>query len=186
MNTAWKLSTYYNFKNQWFWTSLVVQWLRLWAPNVEVQGLIPGPGTRPHMPQLRAHMLQTKTQHSQLNLKTKNSDSRLPQQSTTWDSVLPSQWSESHSVVSDSLRPHGLYSLWNSPGQNTGVGSHSLLQRIFPNQGSNPGLPHGRRILYQLSHQGSPRILEWVAYLFSSGDLTQESNHGFLHCRWIL
>ena len=43
-----------------------------------------------------------------------------------------------------------------------------------------------RQILYQLSHQGSPRILEWVAYLFSSGDLTQESNHGFLHCRWIL
>ena len=74
--------------------------------------------------------------------------------------------SESCSVVSDSLRPHGLYSPWNSPGQNTGVGSHSLLQ-IFPTQGSNPGLPHCRWILYQLSHQGSPRILEWVAYPFS-------------------
>ena len=62
--------------------------------------------------------------------------------------------SESHSVVSDSLLPHGLYSPWNSPGQNTGVGSLSLLQGIFPTQGSNLGLPHCRRILYQLSHQG--------------------------------
>ena len=50
--------------------------------------------------------------------------------------------SESCSVVSDSLQPHGLYSPWNSPGQNTGVGSLSLLQGIFPTQGSNPGLPH--------------------------------------------
>ena len=77
--------------------------------------------------------------------------------------------SESHSVVSDSLRPHALYSPWNSPHQNTGVGSLSLLQRIFPIQGSNPGLPHCRRILYQLSRNGSPTILEWVAYPFSSG-----------------
>ena len=53
---------------------------------------------------------------------------------------------------------------WNSPGQNIGVGSLSLLQGIFPTQGSNPGLPHYRRILYQLSHKGSPGILEWVAY----------------------
>ena len=52
--------------------------------------------------------------------------------------------------------------------KSTGVGSLSLLQRIFPTQGLNPGLPHCRRILYHLSHQGSPRILEWVAYPFSS------------------
>ena len=66
--------------------------------------------------------------------------------------------SESRLVVSDSLRPHGLYSPWNSLGQKTGVGSLSLLQGIFPTQGSNPGLPHYRRILYQLSYQGnSPR-----------------------------
>ena len=64
--------------------------------------------------------------------------------------------SESHSAMSDSLRPHGLYSPWNSPGQNTGVGSLSLLQGIFPTQGSNPGIPHHRQIPYQLSHQGSP------------------------------
>ena len=51
----------------------------------------------------------------------------------------------------------------NSPGQNTGVGSHSLLQGIFPTQGLKPGFAHCRQILYQLSHQGSPRILEWVA-----------------------
>ena len=73
------------------------------------------------------------------------------------------------SAVSDPLRPHGLYSSWNSPGQNTGVGSLSLLQGIFPTQGSNPGLPHCRQILYQLNHKGSPRILEWVAYPFSRG-----------------
>ena len=66
------------------------------------------------------------------------------------------KWSESHSVVSNSLRPNGLYSSWNSPGQNTGVGSLSLFQGIFPTQGSNPGLPHCRQILYQLSHKGSP------------------------------
>ena len=56
-----------------------------------------------------------------------------------------------------------------SPGKNIGVGCHAFLQEIFPTQGSNPGLPHCRWILYQLSHQGSPRILEWVAYPFSRG-----------------
>ena len=66
--------------------------------------------------------------------------------------------SESRSAESNSLQPHGLYSPWNSPGQNTGVGCHSLLQGIFPTQESNPGLPHCRQILYQLSHQGRPRI----------------------------
>ena len=75
--------------------------------------------------------------------------------------------SESRSVVSNSLQPHGLYSPWNSPGQNTGVGSFSLLQGIFPTQGldwvdltqgSNQGLSHCRQILYQLSHKGSPSV----------------------------
>ena len=94
--------------------------------------------------------------------------------------------------MSDSLRPCGLYSLWNFPGQNTGVGSLSLLQGIFPTQVLNPSLPHCRWILYQLSQKGSPkvkvtqlcptlcdtmddmvcgilqaRILEWVAFPFS-------------------
>ena len=81
----------------------------------------------------------------------------------------PESESESCSVVSYSLQPRGLYSPWNSPGQNTGVGSLSLLQMIFPTQGLNPDLPQCRWILYQLSHNGSPRILEWAAYPFSSG-----------------
>ena len=88
------------------------------------------------------------------------------QVSLLWSEV---KWSERCSVVSDSLRLHPLYSPWNSPGQNTGVGSLSLLQGIFPTQGSNPGLLHCGWILYQLSHKGSPGILEWVAYPFSRG-----------------
>ena len=58
---------------------------------------------------------------------------------------------------------------WNSPGKNTGVGSLLLFQGIFPTQGSNPDLLHCGHIVYQLNHQGSPRILEWVAYPFSIG-----------------
>ena len=62
------------------------------------------------------------------------------------------KWRESHSVMS-----------------NSGVGSRSLLQGIFPSQGSNPGLPHCRQSLYCLSCQGSPTKLQWVAYPFSRG-----------------
>ena len=62
--------------------------------------------------------------------------------------------SESHSVVSNSLWPHGLYSSWNSPGQNTGLGKLSLLQGNL----TNPGLLHCRWILYQLSHKGNPLV----------------------------
>ena len=64
--------------------------------------------------------------------------------------------SESHSVVSVSLWPHGLYSPRNSPGQNTGEDSSSLLQEFFPTQGSNPSLLCCRWILHWLNHQGSP------------------------------
>ena len=67
----------------------------------------------------------------------------------------PLSENESHSVMSDSVQPHGLYSPWNSPGQTTEVGSLFLLQGIFPTQELNPGLLHCRRILYQLSHKGS-------------------------------
>ena len=66
--------------------------------------------------------------------------------------------------MSNSLRPHGLYSPWNSLSKNTGVSSLSLLQGIFPTQRSKPGLPQFMQILYQLSHKGNPRILEWVPY----------------------
>ena len=72
---------------------------------------------------------------------------------------------------------HSMDYPWNSPDQNTGVGSLSLLQGIFPTQGSNPGLLHWRRILYQLSHKRSPRILEWVAYSFSSGSSQVRANY---------
>ena len=58
--------------------------------------------------------------------------------------------SESRSVMSDCLQPHG-----NSPGQKSGVGSLSLLQGIFPTQGTNPSHPYHRPILYQLSYQGT-------------------------------
>ena len=78
------------------------------------------------------------------------------------------------------------YSPWNSPGQNSGAGSLSLLQGIFPTQRSNPGLPHCRQILYQLDHKARPRILEWVDYPFSRGLPTQELNRVLLHCRQIL
>ena len=67
---------------------------------------------------------------------------------------LGKKW-KSLSHVPDSLRPHGLYTPWNSLGQNTGVGSLSLLQGIFPTQASNPGLLNYRQILYQLSYKES-------------------------------
>ena len=70
------------------------------------------------------------------------------------------KWKWSCSVMSDSLGPYGLYPTrllhpWDSPGKNTGVGCHFLLQEIFLTQGSNPGLPHCWQTLYHLSHQGS-------------------------------
>ena len=75
--------------------------------------------------------------------------------------------SESLSITLDSLQPHGLCP-WNSPGQNTGVGSLSLLQGIFPTQRLNPGLLHCRQILYQLSHQESPCFM-YNPHLWSRG-----------------
>ena len=76
--------------------------------------------------------------------------------------------------MSDSLQLHGLWPPtllcpWSSPGQNTIVDSHPLLQGIFPTQELNPGLPQCRWILYHLSHQGCLRILKWEAYDIFSG-----------------
>jgi len=87
---------------------------------------------------------------------------------------------ESHSVVSDSLRPRGLCSLRNSPGQNTAVGSHSLLQGIFPTQGPNPGLLHCRQILHQLSHQGSPKVIQNPLKYHSENNLYSMQ----MKCQW--
>ena len=119
--------------------------------------------------------------------------------------------SESCSILSSSLWPHGLYSPQNSPGQNTGEGSLSLLKGIFSTQGSNWDLLHCRQILYHLSYQGSSvkvtqscltlcnpmdctvhgilqaRILEWAAFPFLQGIFpTQGSNPRIPHCRQIL
>ena len=76
---------------------------------------------------------------------------------------------ESRSVMSNSLRPHGLqptrlFRPWDFPGLNTGVGCHFLFQGIFPTQGLKPGLPHCRQKLYHLSHQGSP--LQMILFVF--------------------
>ena len=71
-------------------------------------------------------------------------------------SLFSAAKSESHSVVSDALQPHELYSPWNSPGQNTAVGSLSFLQQIFAAQELNQGLLRCRHIPYQLSYQGRP------------------------------
>ena len=73
---------------------------------------------------------------------------------------------------------NGVSQIIRSPKAFTGVGSCSLLQGIFPTQGFNPGLPHCRGILYQLSHQGSPRILEWAAYPFSRGSSRPRNQTG--------
>ena len=88
--------------------------------------------------------------------------------------------SVSCSVVSNSLRPHGLQPTWllcpwNSPGENTGVGCHFLLWAIFRTQGSNLGLLHFRQILYHLSHQGSP----WRAILMGKKKYVLK----WTHCR---
>ena len=99
----------------------------------------------------------------------------------------------SHSAMSDSWWPSGLYSPWNSPGQNTGVGSLSLLQQIFPTQESNWGLLHCRWILYQLSYQGSPWVLCGSAHFFLLVRSSCLLSVGILHallclkvCSWCI
>ena len=96
------------------------------------------------------------------------------------------------------LVPHLCLTLWDpmdcsllgscvcgdSAGKNTGVGSHALLQGIFPTQGLNSGLPNFRQIIYHLSHQGRPWILEWIAYPFSKGSSRPRNWIGV--CSWIL
>ena len=95
------------------------------------------------------------------------------------------------SVVSDSLRPHGLLLgssvHGDSPGKNTGVGCHALFQRLFPTQGSNPGLLRCEWFLYCLNHQKNPRILEWVAYPFSRGSSWPRDQTGVscIACRFF-
>ena len=75
-------------------------------------------------------------------------------------SITPFEWESGHSVVSYSLRPHGLWPTrllcpWDFSGKSSGVGCHFLLHGIFLTQGSNPGLPNCRQMLYHVKHQGS-------------------------------
>jgi len=80
------------------------------------------------------------------------------------------------------LQPHGLWPTrllcpWDSPGKNTGVGCHFLLQGMFPTQGSNPGLLHCRQSLYCLSHQGSPVQASTLQKTESLGFLSLRNIH---------
>ena len=106
--------------------------------------------------------------------------------------------SESGSVMSSSLRPYGLYSPWNSPGQNTGVGSLSLFQGIFTTQGWNPGLPHCRRIFLPAEPKGKAKItgvgsLSLLQRIFPTQNRTTQSWPGMglngevdSNCAWSL
>ena len=77
--------------------------------------------------------------------------------------------SESDSVMSDSLPPHGLYSAWNSPGQNTGVGKSFTSPEDLSKPGFEPRSPALQGDSLPAEPQGSLSILEWVVYAFSSG-----------------
>ena len=94
--------------------------------------------------------------------------------------------------MSDSLQLHGLWPArllcsWDFPGKNTGVGCYTLLQGIFPTQGSSPGLPHCRRIFtIRATREAQEGIGVGGLALLQKIFLTQESNQGFLLCRWIL
>ena len=89
--------------------------------------------------------------------------------------------------MSNSLRLHGLYSPWNSPGQNTGVGSLSLLQGNPPNPGIEPRSPTLQADSLPAKPPGKPKStgvgsLSHLRWIFP----TQKSNRDLLHCRWIL
>src|SRR5574337_524758 len=92
--------------------------------------------------------------------------------------------SESHSVVSDSLRLHGLFSPWNSPGQNTGVGSLSLLQGNLPNPGIETRSPALQGDSLPAEPQGKPKNTGVGSISLLQGIFqTQELNWVLLHCR---
>ena len=121
------------FSRQEYWSGL----------SFPPSGDLPNPGIEPRSP-CRQNLYHQSQQGN-------------PSENLQWMLKLKAKhwwvkWSESRLAVSDSLRPHGLYGLWNSPGQNTGVGSCSLLQGVFPTQELNQGLWHCRQILYQLSY----------------------------------
>ena len=132
----------------------ILEWVAYSSP-----GDLPDPGIEPESPALQAHSLP-----AELPRKTHNQSLvptfflLYPKTDVQFSSVQLISVAQSCQTLCDPIDCP-----WNSLGQNTGGGSLSLLQGIFPTQELNPGLPHCRRILYQLNHQGSPRILEWVA-----------------------
>ena len=137
----------------------MVQWLRLCAPSAGGLASIHGQGTR-------SHMLQLKIPHATMKIKDPAccKDPTWPDKEITCVCVcvcagacmlcLVAQWCPTLGDPMDCSLP-GSSVHRDSPDKNTRVGCHALLQGIFPTQGSNPGLPHCRRILYHLSHQGS-------------------------------
>ena len=139
-------------------------------------GDLPNPGIKPVSSALQADSYHLSYQGSPIYI-VRSLEYLLYLNKIKWSKV------KVNSVISNCLQPKE-----SPPGRNTGVGSLSLLQRIFPNQGSNPGLPHCRQILYQLSHKGSSRILTGVGSLslLRGIFLTEELNQGLLHCKLIL
>ena len=129
-----------------------------------LQGIFPTQGSNPDLPHCRQTLYHLSHQGSPL---TKYGE--LNDLAHSHRQVAPSDFTHVFSCCSftelcpslcdlHGLQPARVLCPWNSPGKNTGVGSHSLLQGIFPTQGWNPGLLHCRRILYHLSHQGSPYL----------------------------
>ena len=118
---------------------------------------LPNSGIEPGSPHCRQILYHLSCQGMIYNVS--SDDQPTSKYSLSICSYLQHCESESRSVVSNSLQPHGLYSPRNSPGQNTGVGSLSFLQGIFPIQESNWGLLQRRQILYLLSYQGRQNCL---------------------------
>ena len=111
----------------------------------------------------------------------------LTEKSVMWEFLALKSESESRSVISTSLRPHGLYSPWNSPGQNTGVSNHSLLQGNLPNPGIELRSPTLQVDSSPAEPAGKPKNTAVGSLSLLQGNiLTQESNGGLLHWRQIL
>ena len=169
-------------------TSLVAQWMVIPLANAGVMGLIPGLGrfhmsgsNWVYEPKLLsagsgAHELQplslcaTTTEAQNLCSATREATAmrspcttmkscpHWPQLEKAWPSAAKNKWKWKLLSCGQLFATPWTICPWNSPGQNTGVGSLSLLQEIFPIQGLNPGRPHCRQILYHLSYEGSPRM----------------------------
>ena len=143
-------------------TSLAVQWLRLCTSNAGDASSIPSKETKISQAVWCSQKIKIKlTSLFSVWVDYSLDFIFLAFPRNTFYFFHVSSWS--HSVVSDSLWPHGLQPTrllhpWNFLGENTGVGCHFLLQGIFPIQGSNPDLPHCRQTLYCLNHQGIFRM----------------------------